>query len=571
MEVRNLLLNRRSFLVAVLGQEVFARHFLQAKSQPTSTPLPLFTDITAQSGLDFKNEASHTPDKYLVETMLGGVAMFDYNGDGHLDLFFVNGAALSNLAPGSPEPDKSDSRYWNRLYRNNGDGTFTDVTEMAGVRGHSYGMGAAVGDYDNDGRPDLYVTNFGHNILYHNNGDGTFTDVTEKAGVAGGGWSAGACFVDYDRDGRLDLIVSRYLTWDIALNRRCGENVRRYCDPYDYKPITHLVYHNNGDGTFTDVSRNCGLGAVPGQGLGIAFNDFDGDGWPDIVIANDQRAQQLFRNRGDGTFAEVALMSGMAFDENGRSFAGMGVDFQDYDNDGWPDIVINGLAYDRYSLFRNVRGTFEYVSGPTAVARLTRLHSGWGMKFIDYDNDGWKDLFVAQSHVMDNIELTQPSLHYREPLLLLKNTHGKFEDVSGLSGEPFRVPMAARGAAFGDLDNDGSIDVAINVNEGHAVVLRNQGGNGNHWVLVNTVGTMSNRDGIGARLHLVSESGLEQYATVSTAGSYLSASDKRVHFGLGADRAIRSLEIAWPSGIVQRLKDLPVDQHLTLKEPSKQP
>jgi hypothetical protein len=562
-------MNRRSFLTAVLAQSAGARLLGQTPGRAAAPALPVFVDVSGKCGVSFKNEASHTQAKYLVETMLGGVAMFDYNGDGRLDLFFVNGAALANLDPHGKGPDKSDPRYWNRLYRNNGDGTFTDVTEQAGVRGHSYGMGAAVGDYDNDGHPDLYVTNYGRNILYHNNGDGTFTDVTDKAGVAGGGWSVGACWVDYDRDGHLDLIVSRYLTWDYATERKCGENVKRYCDPFDYSAITHLVYHNNGDGTFTDVSKQCGIGATPGQGLGIAFNDYDHDGWPDIFIANDQRPEQLFHNRGDGTFEEVALSAGVAFEENGRTFAGMGVDFEDYDNDGWPDILVDGLAYDSYSLFRNVHGSFEYVSGPIGLSRLSRLHSGWGIKLIDYDNDGWKDLFVVQSHVMDNIEATMPSLHYKEPPMLLRNRRGRFTDVSAQSGEIFSVPMAARGAAFGDLDNDGFIDVAINVNEGNAVILHNQGGNGNHWIMINTVGTVSNRDGIGAQLHVVSESGFEQYRQVTTAGSYLSACDKRAHFGLGSDRTVRLLEITWPSGIVQKLENIPADQILTVKEPSK--
>ena len=503
--------------------------------------------------------------------MVGGVAMLDYNKDGHLDLYFVNGAALADPMTAGQQPDKRDPRFWNRLYRNNGNGTFTDVTEAAGVRGHSYGMGVAVGDYDNDGWPDLYVTNIGRNILYHNNGNGTFTDVTEKAGVVGGGWSAGAAFVDYDGDGRLDLIVTRYLDWDFSGNIWCGEHkpgYRAYCHPDQFKPSSHLVYHNNGDGTFTDVSKKCGVGSVPGKGLGIAINDFDRDGWPDILVANDSFPQQLFRNNHDGTFTESALPLGLAYDDDGKTFAGMGNDFADYDNDGWPDVFINALANQRYALFRNEKGhSFDYVAGPSGVARISMLHSGWGARFMDYDNDGWKDLFVGQGHVMDNVELTQPSVKYREPLLLMRNRAGQFDNVSAQSGAPFRQPLAARGAAFGDLNNDGFVDIAINCNDGSALVLINQGGNGNHWLLVNTVGSVSNRDGIGARLRLVSESGLEQYGYVSTAGSYLSASDKRVHFGLGGDRMVRLLEIIWPGGTVQRLEKVPADQVLTVQEP----
>ena len=568
------MLDRRSFLFALLASKgAVAQLLAQAgkESSESSRPgLPSFVDVTATSGIKFKNNASHTSEKYLLETMVGGVAMFDYNGDGLLDLFFVNGAALADPMPTDKGVDKSDPRFWNRLYRNNGDGTFTDVTEQAGVKGHSYGMGVAVGDYDNDGHPDLYVTNFGENILYHNNGDGTFTDVTQKAGVAGGGWSASACFVDYDRDGFLDLVVSRYLEWDFSQNIYCGKKKpgsRAYCHPNVFQPIAHLVYHNNRDGTFTEVSKKCGFASSLGKGLGIAFSDFDLDGWPDIFIANDSFPQQLFQNNGDGTFKEVGLPTGVSYDGDGSLFAGMGLDFQDYDNDGWPDVFVNALAEEGYALFRNNQGLFEYVSRPSRVGGITIPHSGWGTKFIDYDNDGWKDLFVAQGHVMDNIQLIKPHLRYLEPPLIMRNVNGKFRDVSQQSGTPFGIPRAMRGAAFGDLDNNGFVDIAINCNNGGAVILRNQGGNGNHWLLVNTCGTVSNRDGIGARIRLVSESGREQYGLVSTAGSYMSANDKRVHFGFGQDRMVKLLEITWPSGRVQRLEKIPADQILTVREP----
>ncbi len=563
------MLNRRFFLLAPFAA---ARLRLVLAQTAKTSRLPVFSDVTEKSGIRFKHEASRTNEKYLPESMGAGVAMFDYNNDGHLDLFFVNGAALRDPMPLSAAPDKSDPRFWNRLYRNNGDGTFTDVTETAGVRGHSYGMGVATGDYDNDGYADLFVTNLGGNILYHNNGDGTFTDVTDKAGVAGSGWCAGACFVDYDRDGRLDLIVTRYLAWDFASNVYCGEHrpgYRAYCSPDQFRPATHLVYHNNGDGTFTDVSKQCGIASSPGKGLGIAVNDFDRDGWPDIFVANDTFPEQLFRNNRDGTFTEMALAKGLGYDQDGKVFAGMGADFADYDNDGWPDVFVDALGNQKYALFHNDKGTFEYVSDASGVSGITLLHSGWGTKLIDYDNDGWRDLFVAQGHVMDNIELTQPSLRYREPLLLMRNTAGKFVDVSRQSGAPFQIPLIARGVAFGDLDNDGFLDVAINCKDGRAIILRNQGGNENHWLLINLVGTKSNRDGIGARLRLVTDGGLEQHAFVSTAGSYLSASDKRIHFGLGSSKKIRLLEIAWPSGAVQRLEQVAADQILTVNEPSR--
>ncbi len=557
---------RRSFLTALAGGAFTHRSLAQA-SHPS---LPVFADVTARCGVNFRCNAAKTTQKYLIEAMTGGVAMFDYDGDGWLDLFFVNGAALQDPMPVGKSPDKSDPKFWNRLYRNNRDGTFSDVTVKAGVKGHSYGMGVSVADYDNDGRADFYVTNYGPNILYHNNGDGTFTDVTERAGVASKGWSSSACWVDYDRDGYLDLIVSRYLQWDFQNNPRCGdhaEGYRAYCHPGVFAPATHTVFHNNGDGTFTDETAKTGFSKAPGNGLGIAFNDFDQDGWPDILVANDALPQQLFRNNHNGTFTEVALDRGLAYDDDARTFSGMGVSFEDYDNDGWPDIFIDALAGQKYAVYRNRKGLFEYASGPTGIGGITRKRSGWGAGFMDYDNDGWKDLLVAQGHVLDTIERSQPSFRYREPLLMMRNVKGKFEDVSTHCGPAFEVPLSARGVAIGDLDNDGFLDVAINVLDGNAVILRNLG-NGNHWLLVNTIGSASNRDGIGARIRCVSESGLEQWSTVSSAGSYQSASDKRVHFGLGADRRIRLLEIEWPSGRVQRIENFAADRVMTMREPS---
>ncbi len=531
-----------------------------------------FEEVAARSGIGFRHAASKTSQKYLPESMGAGVAMLDYNQDGRLDLFFVNGARILDPMPPGARPDKSDARFWNRLYKNQGDGTFTDVTERAGLRGQGYDTGVAVGDFDNDGFPDLYVTSLGGNTLYHNNGDGTFSDVTAKAGVGGAGWCVSACFVDYDLDGRLDLIVTRYVDWDFDKNIYCGERrpgYRSYCHPNEFPPSTHLVFHNNGDGTFTDVSKKSGLGAVPSKGLGIAINDFDRDGWPDIAIANDSFPEQLFRNNRDGTFTNVATEFDMAYDEDGKTFAGMGIDFADYDNDGFPDVLIDALSGQRYALFRNRGGrSFDYVSGPSGVAGISEKHSGWGAKFFDYDNDGWKDLLVVQGHVMDNIELTQPAFRYREPLVLMRNRKGKFEDVSKECGRIFQTALAARGAAFGDLNNDGFVDVAINCNDGPALVLMNQGGNGYHWLIVNTVGTRSNRDGIGARIRLVLDDGFEQHGFVSTAGSYASASDKRVHFGLGAYTVARLLEITWPGGTVQRVQNVKADQVITLKEPA---
>jgi len=525
--------------------------------------------LTTLVSVGFKNESSPTPRKYLPESMTGGVAMFDYDNDGRLDLFFVNGAEIADPMPAGKEPAKTQPKYWTRLYRNTGNWTFADVTEKAGVAGRYFGMGVAAGDFDNDGFTDLYVTNLGRNLLYRNQGDGTFADVTEKSGAAGGAWSAGAAFVDYDRDGDLDLFVSRYVEWSFEMDIYCGDRKpghRAYCHPDQFKPITHLLYRNNGDGTFTDVSKPTGIAAHPGKGLGVALNDYDLDGWPDILVANDSFPQQLFRNGGDGTFTEVALGLGAAYDDDGRTFAGMGLDFQDYDNDGRPDIFINSLARQRYALYRNNFTSFDYSTGATGLGTATLMHSGWGAHFVDYDNDGWKDLFVAQGHVMDNIELTQPNVRYLEPPLLLRNVASKYRDVSAAAGPAFTQPLAARGAAFGDLDQDGSIDVAINNNNRPATLLRNAAPAGAHWIAIRLHGVKSNRAGIGARLRLSLADGSAQHLFVSAAGSYLSSSDTVAHFGLGAATTVKDIVVEWPSGARSKRSNIPADQTLAIGE-----
>jgi len=530
-----------------------------------------FTDITRQTTLRFRQENSATSNKYLIETMGGGVALFDYDNDGRLDIFFTNGAKLEDPMPDGKSADKSDPKYWNRLYHQNADGTFSDVTEQAGLSGASqgyYSMGVAVGDYDNDGYEDLYVTGFGGNILYHNNGNGTFTDVTAKTGVKGGGWSASAGFFDYDNDGKLDIFVTRYIDWSYKTNRYCGERregYRAYCHPDNYDGVTNILYHNNGDGTFSDVSEKAGIANPRGKGLGVSFADYDGDGFTDIFIANDSVQCFLYHNNGNGTFNEVGLLAGVGYNENGKTFAGMGIDFSDYDNDGWPDVIVTDLSNERYMLFRNNGdSTFTDVTNRSGIGSATFAFSGWSTHLFDYDSDGWKDLFVVQSHVMDTIQKTSPNLKYKEPPLLLRNVDGHFSRIA--PGEIFEKELAGRGAAFGDLDNDGDEDVVASNLGDDAYVLRNDGGNANNWLELSLQGPKSNRDGIGARVRVVSASGVAQYFSVNTAVGYLSASDKRLVVGLGKDDSAKLIEIKWPSGIVQRLENVKARQILRIVE-----
>ena len=556
--------------LAGIPVRITAQEIQKSAAVPSSGATPgLFVDITQKSGVNFSYQASHTSKKYLIETMGAGVALFDYDNDGRLDIFLVNGAPLDDPTPLGTIPKKSGAKFWNRLYHQKADGTFEDVTQKAGLQGEGYGMGVAVGDYDNDGYEDLYVTGFGGNHLYHNNGNGTFTDVTAKAGVGGSGWSTSAAWVDLDGDGYLDLVVLRYLDWDFA-DVWCGEHregYRAYCHPENFKAVPPLVYHNNGDGTFSEVAAKLGL-AKPAKGLGVAFEDYDKDGHLDVFFANDSMLEYLYHNKGDGTFEEVGLTAAVAADADGRTYAGMGVDFADYKNTGWPSLLVTDLANQRYSLYENNRdGSFNYVSQETGIGKMTLLHSGWGVRFFDYDNDGWKDLMIAQGHDLDTIELTAPTLRYREPLLLAHNDRGKgFTDVSNESGEVFQQNWVGRGLAIGDLDNDGRLDAVVTTNDGPAYVLHNEIQTSNHWLLLKLVGHKSNRDAIGAQIKVVTGDG-SQYAMVTTAGSYLSSGDKRVHFGLGKQAQVSTIEIRWPSGIIQALKDVRADQILQIDEP----
>ena len=533
-------------------------------------PVPgKFVEVTDKVGVHFLHQAPHTSRKYLIETMGSGVALFDCDNDGRLDLFLVNGAPYSDPTPKGFVPQKTGPEYWNRMYHQKADGTFEDITEKAGLQGVGYGMGVAAADYDNDGYEDLYVTAYGGNKLYHNNGNCTFTDVTDKANVAGGGWSSSAAWVDLDNDGLLDLVVDRYVTWDWE-DVWCGEHregYRGYCHPDVFQPITMLVYHNDGKGHFTEEAHKLGLDK-PAKALGIAFADYDRDGRMDIFVANDSMPEFLFHQKKDGTFEEVGLETGAAVNAEGQTYAGMGVDFADYDNDGWPDIIVDDLANQRYALYQNNRdSTFNYASNETGIGAVTLLHSGWSLRFLDYDNDGWKDLLVAQGHDLDTIERINPQFHYREPMLLARNTGQKFVDVSSISGDIFHEAWVGRGMAVGDIDNDGRLDAVVTTNGGPAHVLLNQTEHSGHWVTLRLIGHKSNRDGIGAVVE-VKTAGGKQWATATTSSGYLSSSDPRVHFGLGESQTSACAEIRWPSGIVQTLTDLKADSQIQVDEPA---
>ena len=529
-----------------------------------------FTDISAPSGVNFTHAASKTSLKYLLETMGSGVAIFDYDNDGRMDLFFTNGAALKDPMSKDDLPDKTQPKYWNRLYQQKPNGTFTDVTERAGLKGNGYSMGVAAADYDNDGFVDLFVTGYKSDRLYRNKGDGTFTDVSLRLPYVRPGWSTSAGWFDYDRDGRLDLFVARYMDWDFESGSMfCGGPttvLRAYCHPDNFKGATSILFHQRADGSFDDVSRISGMADQPGKGLGVAFADFDNDGWTDVFVANDSVGQSLYRNKGDGTFEDIAVISGAAYDEDGKTFAGMGIDCADYDNDGHVDVFITTLSNEKYALYRNNGDlSFTYATNTSAVGQITLLNSGWGARFVDVDNDGFRDLFVAQSHVLDTIDKTTAYLKYKQPLLLMRNTGKSFVNISATAGAAFNAPLAARGAAIGDLNNDGQLDAVVAVLDAAPVILRNNG-TANHWLGVTLVGSKSNRSGIGARVTITNMTGQKQIFDVTTAGSYLSSSDPRIVAGLGTAKAVKSVEVRWPSGRVQTIANPPVDRYMKINE-----
>lgn len=534
-------------------------------------PSPVtFEDVSAVSGVKFRHAASVTSVKYLPETMGGGVALFDFDNDGRLDIFFTNGAEILESMPKNKPPEKTNTKYWNRLFHQRSDGTFEDTTEKAGLKGEGYALGVAVGDIDRDGFADLYVTRYGGATLYLNNGNGTFSDVTKRTNAAVDGWPTSVGFFDYDRDGRLDIFVARYMIWDFEIGKIfCGDprpGYRAYCHPDNFNPATNVLLHQKSDGTFEDVSERSKIASSKGKGLGVAFADFDDDGRTDVFVANDHAEQQLFRNNGDGTFENIALPAGVAYDERGRKFAGMGIDVADYDLDGRQDVVITALSSETYPLYRNAgEMTFDYVTQQSGLSQITILSAGWGIKFVDADNDGRRDLFIAQSHVLPTIEKTTSLVKYKQTPFLLRNTERGFQNVSFAAGEVFKQDFAARGLACGDLDNDGDIDLVMAQTDGTPVILKNNGTN-NHWIGFDLRGSKSAPNGDGSRIIVIDTEGNKQVFHVTNSGSYLSANDSRVLVGLGKNTSVKSVEIRWPSGKVQKLEDLSIDRYHQVKE-----
>jgi enediyne biosynthesis protein E4 len=557
---------RREFLGALAATLVLpaASRFAAAAE---SVPYP-FSEVSASaSGITWVHTAGLSPEKYLPESTGAGCAFFDYDNDGWMDIYFVNSGKCDIFTPAQP--------LRNALYRNNRDGTFTDVTEKAGVAGGGYGMGVAVGDYNADGFPDLYVTQYGRSILYRNNGNGTFTDVTEQAGVEAPGWASSAVWFDYDNDGRLDLFVGRFVDFDKSKHHNCGapnipalKGLSEYCYPRIYSPMASWLFHNNGDGTFTDVSQKMGIADNPGKSWGVVATDVNNDGWMDLFVANDTVANFLFMNRGGKRLEEVGFTAGVAFGEGGRARSGMGVDSADLNQDGWMDLFVTNLNHEFYGFYQNRHDeTFDDIAAPSGIATATKLMSGWGVKFFDYDNDGNLDLIIANGHPDDLIEKIYDNVKYREPLLLFHNTGSGLKNVSGESGPLFSRPMSARGLAIGDFDNDGAVDVLISNNNEAPVLLRNRVGSQNHWLGVRLVGKKANIDAIGARVSYQAGDMKRSRMKVG-GGSYLSSHDPRMVLGIGQRMKIEWVEIDWPqpSGLKQRFTDLPVDRYITIHE-----
>ena len=569
-------LGRCAVLFVVTASLVFAFHPKSLAGQnatakkPASPVKVTFTDIRKQARINFLQDSTQTEEKLYLETMGTGVGWLDYDQDGLMDLYFVQSGPTELYKPGHP--------MLSALYRNNGDGTFTDVTERAGVGAENhYGQGVAIADYDNDGYPDIYVTGYQRAILFHNNGNGTFTDVTAKAGVADeGGWSTSAAWLDYDHDGYLDLVVLNYIEWSAGNNLWCGEHrpgYRSYCHPGNYKGQRIKLYHNNHDGTFTDVSDSSGIAKPEAKGMGVVAADFNNDGWTDLAVANDSWPNFLFINKKDGTFQDASFVSGIAASEDGRYEAGMGIDAADVTGNGYQDIYITHLDFELNRLYTNNQdGSFTDSTFSSGIGNKAILLSGVSMKFVDYDNDGWPDILQLNGAMVDNVHLYHSEVSYKEPMLMFRNLgKGQFEKIpDGSLGKDFSVPIPGRGLATADFNNDGAMDIAVNNRGDYPMLLRNDmsrdtGGSANHWLEVLLIGTKSNRDGTGASLKLTAEG--ETHVEQAKGGmSYMSASDPRIHFGLGKRSKIEMLDITWPSGQVDRLKDVPVDKIIAVKE-----
>ena len=558
-------MNRREFVyggaVGMVGGMAGLRY---ARMLPCPAGSVTFVDVAKSAGINFVHDNAASAEKYLIETMGAGCAWIDYDQNGLMDLYLVNSAATQLYTP--------RQALRSALYRNNGDGTFTDVTARAGMGAEGlFGMGVAVGDYDNDGFPDLLVLGYGRCILYHNNGDGTFTDVTAKAGVENRGrWASSAAWFDYDNDGRVDLVIANYVDWSPERNFYCGDRgpgMRSYCHPDVFRGAAPTLFHNNGDGTFTDVSARSRIGAKAGNGLGVVTVDYDDDGWQDVFIANDSMPNFLFRNKRDGTFEEVAYIAGVAVSGDGQPEAGMGVDAADVAGTGRMDFAVTHLDQQLARLYRNNGdGSFDDATIRSKIGYATYHMSGFGTRFMDYDNDGARDLFMANGHVLDNVEKYGGQTKYLEPKLMFRNAGGGiFENVSERLGTDFALPRASRGAAIGDFDNDGDLDILVNNNGQAPQLLRNDGGNTNHWVEILLIGTKSNRDAVGARVKVVAGN-LVQFEQRKGGMSYQSAQDPRLHFGLGAHAQIDSIEIKWPSGEKTEVKNVKADQIVAIQE-----
>ena len=557
---------RREFLRGLAGTLAFpvlAR--IAAASESSAYP---FSEVpSSASGINWTHTAGLSPEKYLPQSTGAGCAFLDYDNDGWMDIYFVNSGKCDIFTPAKP--------LRNALYRNNRDGTFTDVTEKAGVIGGGYGMGVAVGDYDADGFPDMYVTQYGRSILYHNNGDGTFTDVTERAGVAAPGWASSAVWFDYDNDGRLDLFVCRFVDFDKTKHHNCGapnipalKGLNEYCYPRIYTPMASWLFHNNGDGTFTDVSQKMGIADNPGKSWGVVATDINNDGWMDLFVSNDTVANFLFINRAGRRFEEVGFTSGVAFGEGGKARSGMGVDSADFDQDGWMDLFVTNLNYELDGFYQNQHDeTFDDIAAPSGVANATRVMSGWGLKFLDYDNDGNIDLMIANGHPDDLVEKIYDSVGYRERILLFHNGGNGLKNVTQESGPAFSHLLSARGLALGDFDNDGGVDVLISCNDEPPVLLHNNIGSQNHWLGINLTGKKANIDAVGARV-TYQAGDLKRSRMKVGGGSYLSSHDPRMVLGIGKRTKLDWIEVKWPqpSNLVERLTDLPIDRYITIVE-----